>query len=126
LNIRLRHILFAAFTLISIIPVIFLTVWVQKTAVEKEVQAVEEKHLLLARNLTQALSRYSLDVKESFRVVSDFHQANNEIAAPFDKFLNKLDIHVIAQINRKTQTVDILQGNSQAYQQIYLTTYKTI
>lgn len=74
-RISLKHILFFGFTLISIIPVIFLTAWVQQSALDKEVAAVQEKHLLVARNLTGALSRYVTDVEAGFRLAAQnlFH-----------------------------------------------------
>lgn len=37
---------------------------------EKEIASVTEKHLLIARNLSDALSRYVIDVKEGFKVAA--------------------------------------------------------
>jgi len=70
-RIKLHHILFLGFTLISAIPVIFLATWVQQSALNKEIAAVREKHLLLARNLTGGLSRYVSDVENAFKLASD-------------------------------------------------------
>lgn len=67
-NLKLHHILVVCFTLISAVPVLFLAIWVQRSALEKEIAAVEEKHLLIARNLGGALSRYSKDVESGFRL----------------------------------------------------------
>ena len=67
-RIRLHHILFLGFTLISAVPVVFLATWVEQSALEKEVNAVAEKHLLVARNLTHALERYVTDVEAAFRM----------------------------------------------------------
>ena len=50
MQIKLNHILFLGFTLISMVPVIFLAWWMQQSALDKEIKAVEEKHLLVARN----------------------------------------------------------------------------
>ena len=66
-KIKLHHILFVGFTLISTVPVIILAVWVQQSALNTEIAAVREKHLLLAQNLTGALSRYARDVEAGFR-----------------------------------------------------------
>ncbi len=63
---KLRYLLAAAFTLVSLVPVSFLEAWVQRTAFENEVAAVEEKHLLLARNITAALERYAADARAVF------------------------------------------------------------
>ncbi|MCH7865409.1 MAG: PAS domain S-box protein, partial [Proteobacteria bacterium] len=63
---RLRHLLAAAFIFIATVPLLILGSWVQKTAMEKELAAVSEKHLLLAQNITAALDRYALDTKAAF------------------------------------------------------------
>ena len=63
---RLRTILFIGFAIVSAIPVLLLAWWVNDSALEQEYKAVEEKHLLVAKNLNNALSRYARDVKEVF------------------------------------------------------------
>ena len=62
----MRQLLFVCFTLIAVVPVVALSVWVQHSALDREMDAVEEKHLLLAHNLTDALARYSRDVEATF------------------------------------------------------------
>ena len=64
----LRVVLFTALVLISTVPVIVLAFWVQQSALRHEIASVTEKHLLIARNLSGALSRYVTDVKEGFRL----------------------------------------------------------
>lgn len=63
---RLRTLLFLGFAVVTLIPIIMLAWWVSDSALKKEYRAVEEKHLLVAKNLTHALSRYATDVKEVF------------------------------------------------------------
>lgn len=65
---RLRFIQFAVLIVIAAVPVLILDGWVQRSAMEKEIASVAEKHLLIAQNLSAALSRYATDVKEGFRV----------------------------------------------------------
>jgi len=64
----LRTVLFLCFTLISAIPVFFLSTWVHQTAIQNEYDAVHEKHLLIAKNLTGALTRYITDLKSGFKI----------------------------------------------------------
>jgi len=45
------------------------TAWVYQSAFDKELAAVNEKHLLLSRNLTGALARYAADSETAFRTV---------------------------------------------------------
>ncbi len=70
MHIRLNHILFLGFTLISMVPVILLAWWMQQSALDKEIKAVKEKHLLVARNLTGALNRYVTDVEAGFELAT--------------------------------------------------------
>lgn len=67
---RLRYILFAALSMVTIIPVIFFGVWPHSQALQNEFENVTDRHLLLAQNLSAALERYDRDVKSSFRVLA--------------------------------------------------------
>ena len=69
-RISLKHILFIIFTLIASLPVLILAVWVEQSALDKEISSVEEKHLLVARNLTGDLERYVIDVESSLQLVA--------------------------------------------------------
>ena len=55
-----------AFTVVAVVPMLFLGAWVERTAMKKELAAVSEKHLLLAGNITAALDRYAKDVVATF------------------------------------------------------------
>ena len=66
LGLRLHHLLFLAFTLIAALPIWALALWDQSVAYQHELTSVRERHLLVARNLTTALSRYVEDVKAAF------------------------------------------------------------
>jgi signal transduction histidine kinase/CheY-like chemotaxis protein len=66
LGIRLQHLLFLAFTMIAAVPVVALSLWEESVSYQNELDSVRERHLLVARNLTSALSRYVEDVKSAF------------------------------------------------------------
>ncbi len=68
MRLDLRHLLTVGFITVAVVPVFFLGAWVQHTAFQKELSAVQEKHLLLARNLTTGLERYARDTKATFRL----------------------------------------------------------
>jgi signal transduction histidine kinase len=76
-RVSLRHLLFAAFIAISIVPVGILALWTERSAYEKELAEVSERHLLIARNLSHALTRYSQDVVAVFGKASVDMQAGN-------------------------------------------------
>ena len=71
MKLKLRYLLVAVFTVVATVPAIFLGFWVERTALEKEVSAVREKHLLLARNITAALERYAHDTEAVFRLLAE-------------------------------------------------------
>jgi PAS domain S-box-containing protein len=68
---RLRHLLTAAFIVIATVPVLMLGVWVEESAMKNEMAAVREKHLLVARNVTEALDRYAEDAKAAFEFFAE-------------------------------------------------------
>ncbi len=70
----LRKLLFVCFVVVSIVPVSFLEYWVQRRAYQAELSAVEEQHLLLAKNLSSALSRYATDLQTVFTEKSELPQ----------------------------------------------------
>lgn len=53
-------------TLMAIVPVVSLGIWSTHQAVQEEYKTVEQKHLLLANNISQALSRYAIDALAIF------------------------------------------------------------
>jgi|GEM_PF-1201296 len=65
---RLRNLLFLALSGVAILPVMALAGWVYIRAHDREIQIVDDTHLLLARNLGAALERYSRDVISAFEL----------------------------------------------------------
>ncbi len=96
--IKLRYILFITFIFISSVPVFLLGRWVQQTALDKEIDAVKEKHLLIARNLTGDLTRYVIDVESSFRLVSR-NLAKNNMVDGFQEHIESLYFRHISIIS---------------------------
>lgn len=72
---RLRYWLTGAFALVAIIPIVLLGIWIEETALQKEFDAVEEKHLLLAENITAALERYSADTRAALQMFAEVPQS---------------------------------------------------
>jgi len=97
-RIRLHAILFLSFTLISSVPVLMLDSWVQQSALNKEIEAVKEKHLLVAHNLTGDLSGYATYVKSAFRLIA-LNLAQDKSIDGFPELLQTLNFHYISVIN---------------------------
>lgn len=110
-KIHLNHVLFLAFTLISIVPVLILSGWVQNRALENEISAVEEKHLILARNITGSLSQYARDLKSTIKVVEKHIKQEKSIDL-FDELFASLHIDFVWMVNREGRdiTPDFLDG----------------
>lgn len=81
-------------------PVLFLASWVQQSALQKEIASVEEKHLLVARNLTGDLSRYVTDVESAFRLITK-NLANNNHVLGLPALLHSLDFRYFLVTNEK-------------------------
>ncbi len=73
-------------------------VWVQQAALDKEIEAVKEKHLLVAHNLTGDLTRYVIDVESSFRLIAK-NLANKHELDGFPEHIKTLHIRYISIIN---------------------------
>lgn len=101
----LRQLLFCCFTLIAVIPVITLTVWIQRSTFDREIEAVEEKHLLLAKNLTDALARYSKDVDAAFGLTS--YRVNSGTFDPsFSGLLRELGFDHFCVLNQDGKVIN--------------------
>ena len=66
MKIKLRYVLTIAFTIVAVVPLMFLGFWVERTALNKEIDAVWEKHLLLADHTAALLERYAHDLENAF------------------------------------------------------------
>ena len=101
----MQHVLFAAFTVVAAVPVLTLAWWVEGRAVQQEIEAATDKHLLVARNLTAAFSRYVYDVKAGFRMaISTFY--SGEQGEGLTDLLKSLEFRHICIVNGETGEVE--------------------
>ncbi len=110
--IRLKHILFVIFTLIASLPVLILAGWVQQSALNKEISSVEEKHLLVARNLTGDLERYVLDIESSLELVA-INMVNNKNMAGIPEYLDSLYVRHICITDSQARILKHASAKSQ-------------
>ncbi len=66
MTLRLRYSLAIAFVVVATVPVLLYGAWVSSTALNKEVEAVRDKHLLLARNAAAAVDKFVRDSRAAF------------------------------------------------------------
>ena len=90
-GVRLRHLLFLAFTLIAAVPIGALALWDESVAYQHELSSVRERHLLVARNLTTALSRYVEDVKAAFSLAFESGGLRTRVPG-LEQFLVSLNV----------------------------------
>lgn len=81
MNIRLRYILTLAFTIVAVVPVLFLGSWVARTALNKELDAAWEKHLVLADHTVGLLESYALDVESAFNFFATLERGDTALGS---------------------------------------------
>ncbi|MEP0941394.1 MAG: ATP-binding protein [Rhizobiaceae bacterium] len=115
---RFQIALFLGLLLISSVPLLGMTIWVERSAVKKEYAAVAEKHLIVAKNLSLAMSRYVVDIKHMINFIgqmTDLHtkSIDNDVTdLSASHALEGLNLSYIAVLNYKNDMlVDFAQEN---------------
>ncbi|MFT6024965.1 MAG: hypothetical protein ACI9PY_003099, partial [Ascidiaceihabitans sp.] len=73
LYISVRWVVFASLLLASVPPLVGLYKWMEHSAIQKEIDYVDENHLIIARNLAAAMERYANDVVSIFETTNEDH-----------------------------------------------------
>ncbi len=115
MKLTLRVILITAFTVIAMVPVAFLSAWIERTALEHEVSSVKEKHLLLAKNISTALSRFVLDTQAAFSHFSS-HVAMGHSLEGMDDLARTLGFRHVGLANPEGTVTALLSLNGKAEQ----------
>lgn len=95
---KLRHLLVITFAIIVIIPMTLFWIWPYSKALELEVKEVNEKHLVIAKNLSAAFERYYQDVTGIFSIVA-FQSHKQLESKEFKQLLNSYKFKEIIVIN---------------------------
>ncbi len=64
--VSLRSYIFLCMLIVVLVPVVYLSQQREQQAFERELEKVEQGHLIIARNLSEALSRYASDLTATF------------------------------------------------------------
>ena len=89
LGLGMRSLLFLAFFIVTALPLLAVALWEEHASMRNEITSVRERHLLVARNLTNAASRYATDVKLAFSVAFDGDTINSKVDG-IDELLRSL------------------------------------
>src|SRR6185312_3109696 len=112
-GLRLHHLLFLGFTVIAAVPIVVLDLWEESATYRNEVASVRQRHLLVARNLTSALSRYVLDVKAAFAL--SFESGGMQRPVPgLEHLLASLNVVHVCVIGADGKVESFLGGVSPA------------
>lgn len=89
MSVQIRYLMFATMLSISVVPVLLFYSWVERSSIQKEIAYVDENHLIIAQNLSAALSRYVVDLKVLFELAIEsetFAIKNENFRTALDRF----------------------------------------
>jgi signal transduction histidine kinase len=75
----------------------------ERSAFQKEIEYVDENHLIIARNLAAAMERYANDVASVFELASEGLQGSGNL--DFNKALADFDLRLVALVNHANVVV---------------------
>ena len=71
---------------------------------DREIESVSDKHLVIAKNISEALERYAVDLKNGFELVAAMPADVRETPA-VSNFLESLDLLYFCVVDRKTGVI---------------------
>ena len=107
----LRGVIFSMMMVVAILPIAAFYNWVERNSFQRELDAVEETHLIIAQNLSAALSRYATDAKSIFALAV----ANIDLLDRSNRYTQALsNFHIchIVVLDAANNEVSRLDGNS--------------
>lgn len=99
-----RKALALTFVAVVSLPLAMFWFWPHTRAMQNEVQQVEDKHLLLARNLSTGLERYARDLATTFNFIADSLLSDRAIDLPAP-LLRSLNIRHVCMVDLTTGLV---------------------
>lgn len=108
----LRWRILIAFVFLVSISVGILAFWVHQSALEKEIGAVKEKHLIVAQNLSSGLSRYVQDVVQTYDLtLGNIDQWQTDTG--FSKALAGVDIRYLAVVDENLKVESFIEASGE-------------
>jgi len=89
---------------ITLIPIFSLSLWTNKIIKEQVYDSVNEKHLLIADNITFALNRYTMDLSSALKTAVRSHNTNTNQHIT-DDLLKQLNIHTLGKYSQTGRRV---------------------
>lgn len=101
---RLRTILIIVFCISAISPLAIFWLWPHSQAYENEIYEVQERHLVIAKNLSNALDRYYIDLESTFDFLVHDIQVHDS-SEHYSTLFESLNINHICIVNYSTGVV---------------------
>lgn len=101
---RIRTVLLIAFFTATILPTAIFGVWSYNHAVKREFAEVEDRHLLLAQNLSAALTRYHTDLVGTLKTVSSA-LLSDQMMQDLKPLMSELNIVSVFLVDQPSGTV---------------------
>jgi hypothetical protein len=79
-RVSIRWVIFTSLMLVSVLPILGLYKWMERSAIQKEIAYVDENHLIIANNLAAAMERYANDVASVFELTISNLEVFGELA----------------------------------------------
>ncbi len=80
IGLSLKWVLFLSLTLTAALPTLLLGYWIQQATTANELRSVNEKHLLLARNISRQFDNFANESREMFLLAINGYQEAGEIS----------------------------------------------
>jgi signal transduction histidine kinase len=105
----IRSTIFTCLLFASVIPVVGLYKWMERTAVQREILYVNENHLIIARNLASTMDRYANDVASVFNFTTKGLQGFEAVG--LSEHLMDFDLRFVALIDGTDSVVNYANGS---------------
>lgn len=109
LRLGIRSTIFTCLLFASVIPVVGLYKWMERTAVQREILYVNENHLIIARNLASTMDRYANDVASVFNFTTKGLQVSETVG--LSEHLMDFDLRFVALIDGTDSVVNYANGS---------------
>ncbi len=109
----LRFYIMLIFCLLALTPVLLFRAWPHSAVLENELAEVEERHLLLARNLASSLERYQRDIDAAFHLLV-LQRESWGAGAQLASIMGTLNLRHVCIADRETGRVVNSLSRSQA------------
>ena len=109
LRLGIRSTIFTCLLFASVIPVVGLYKWMERTAVQREILYVNENHLIIARNLASTMDRYANDVASVFNFTTKGLQGFEAVG--LSEHLMDFDLRFVALIDGTDSVVNYANGS---------------